>query len=441
MSSTRSEPLLGGDAATAAGALARVVDTVREMSRQNDPNEMAQAYAARMRQLMPTDRNISLSRRELEFPQYRITRSDLYTQPIDPWKQRKNLPVLQGGLLADLLYADEPRIIDDLRLDPADPAREHLDGFRSLLAIPHYDQGIGLNMVIHLRRESGAFDHAHLPQLVLMSNLFGRATHSLVLARELGSVNEHLREQYSEVSQLSDTILDQALKLKRHTSVLEDKVQERTAQLHEANLDALYMLAVASEAKDEDTGEHVRRIQTYSKLLAREMGAGPHEAEDIGYAAILHDVGKMHVPDQILKKPGPLTTDERKVMERHTELGQHILRDTPFFSLARQVARSHHENWDGSGYPDGLRGEETPTAVRIVHLADVFDALVSPRVYKPAWRVKDAVAEIERLERKMFDPAVVEAFRRLVKDGALPTHRKSSPAADEPPTPVEPSVA
>lgn len=225
---------------------------------------------------------------------------------------------------------------------------------------------------------------------------------------------ERYRDLFTEVSRLSDTILEQAMGLKDTNRLLEEKVRERTAELHEANMDAIYMLALAGETKDLDTGAHVRRIETYARLLAQEIGLPADHAERIGYSAILHDVGKMLVPDAILKKPASLDSDERRRMEEHTLAGERILANKPFFEIARQIARSHHENWDGSGYPDGLRGEQTPLPARIVHLVDVFDALVSQRVYKPSWSLEEALAELSRGEGTLFEPGLLNAFRRVV---------------------------
>jgi putative nucleotidyltransferase with HDIG domain len=228
-----------------------------------------------------------------------------------------------------------------------------------------------------------------------------------------------LKEQYEIITNLSNTILEQAVDLKGYSQKLEQRVAERTAALHAANLDAIYMLAVASEAKDQDTGRHVRRIREYAKLLALEMGLDEAESEQIGYSAVLHDVGKMHVPDHILKKPGALTPAERIEMQQHTLIGERILSDEPFFARARRIARSHHENWDGSGYPDATAGAEVPIEARIVHLADVFDALTSPRVYKHAWSAKDAEGVIRESRGLMFDPEVVDAFVSLYARGAM----------------------
>lgn len=225
------------------------------------------------------------------------------------------------------------------------------------------------------------------------------------------------QEEYEVISRLSDTVLAQALELKRYNQKLEDKVRERTRELHEANMEAIYMLAIASEAKDVDTGAHVRRIEHYTKLLARQLGLPEHVAEEYGYSAILHDVGKMVVPDHILKKPGPLDMAEREAMQLHCIAGERILSQKPFFASARQIARSHHENWDGSGYPDGLIGESIPLSARIVHLADIYDALTSERVYKASWTPQMATETIYKAGGSLFDPNVVTAFRTLSESG------------------------
>ena len=227
------------------------------------------------------------------------------------------------------------------------------------------------------------------------------------------------KEAYEHVANLSDTILEQALELKQHSQVLERRVRQRTADLLEANMEAIRMLAVASEARDSDTGSHVQRIQYFAQSVAEEFGIDEPEAERIGYSAVPHDVGKIHVPDYILKKPGPLTTEERSIMQSHAPTGETILSYQPFFAMARQIARSHHENWDGSGYPDGLAGEAIPLPARIVHLVDVFDALTSDRVYKSAWST-DAAAETIRAESgKHFDPDLVGAFDALYRSGRI----------------------
>lgn len=418
--------------------LSAIVEIVRGMSLGTDPQEMVREYGARIRPFIGADRTISLSRRGLNSPAFRITRSDLWTEEINPWTQKNRLPLLEGGLLARLIYGDQPALIPDFQADPADPAYEHLAGHRCLIAIPHYDGGLALNMVVHLHREPAGFLPEHLPELVLLGNLFGRATRGLVLAADLQRANGRLHDQYRIITELNDAVLEQAIELKHNNRTLENRVKQRTADLEEANLDAVYMLAVASEAKDEDTGQHVRRIQRYSHLLATELGMAAEEAETLGHAALLHDVGKMHIPDEILKKPAPLTPSERRLMEAHTVRGEQMLSSRAFFTPARRIARSHHENWDGSGYPDGLAGESIPLDARIVRLVDVYDALTSRRPYKPAWPVAKAVAEIRGARGRLFDPVCVDAFERLLNAHGTPfsAAASGSPEASLPAPPV-----
>jgi putative two-component system response regulator len=227
---------------------------------------------------------------------------------------------------------------------------------------------------------------------------------------------EQSREQYQLVLEMSDTLLQQALELKRYSQTLEDRVKQRTAELHDAHMDAIYMLAIASEAKDTDTGAHVRRVQKQSFELAKKMGFSSSEAESIGYSSILHDVGKIHVPDDILTKPGPLDERERARMQLHTLAGERILSASSFFERARKIARAHHENWDGSGYPDGLNRTAIPIEARIVHLVDVYDALTHERVYKPAWTQPQAMEVVQEGRGVMFDPEVVDAFELAVRE-------------------------
>lgn len=230
-------------------------------------------------------------------------------------------------------------------------------------------------------------------------------------------IEERSRAHFREVAKLSDTVIEQAIKLKEYSGSLETKVAERTKELHDANMDAIYMLAVAAEAKDVDTGQHVLRVQQYSEAIARELGLPESQAEQIGYSSILHDVGKIHIPDHILKKPAPLTEAERLIMETHTTTGERILSEKRFFDVARQIARSHHENWDGSGYPDGRKHEEIPIPARIVHIADVFDALTHKRVYKDDWTMHETIRFLHEQDGQYFDPTALAAFLKLVNDG------------------------
>lgn len=187
--------------------LALIVETMKEMSRQTDPQEMSRSYGRRMRSLRPTDRLVTLSRRDLRFPLYRVTRCSEWKEEINPWKQRDRLPLHQGGLLAELLYGDEPRLFADVQVDGDDPAAEYLDGMRSMLAIPMYDQGVALNMVLLMRREADSFRPEEFPEIVWLSNLFGRATHNLVLSEQLKAAYEAVDYEMRVVADIQRSLL------------------------------------------------------------------------------------------------------------------------------------------------------------------------------------------------------------------------------------------
>ena len=198
--------------------------------------------------------------------------------------------------------------------------------------------------------------------------------------------------------------------LKKNNVDLEARVRRRTRQLQEAVHEGVMMLAKAAEAKDDDTGEHVLRIRELTEKICCSLGLDARQTGRIGLSSILHDVGKIHIPDRILQKPGKLTPAEFEIMKTHTLAGERILGQTDFYQTAREIARSHHERWDGSGYPDGLSGASVPLAARIVSVADVYDALTSERPYKTAWPHRRALEEMARLKGKFFDPEILEAF-------------------------------
>ncbi len=196
-------------------------------------------------------------------------------------------------------------------------------------------------------------------------------------------------------------------------------------QLHKAHLDTIIRLSVAAEFRDDDTASHIRRISAVSTKIAQALGMPPEQVELIQYASPMHDVGKIGVPDAILCKPGKLTPEERKIVQTHATIGAKILGEptNDLIAMARDVAVSHHERWDGGGYPDGLSGCDIPFAGRIVGLADVFDALVSERCYKPAYSVESALGIIRSEGGKHFDPNVTEAFFNSLDEILLPYER------------------
>ena len=201
--------------------------------------------------------------------------------------------------------------------------------------------------------------------------------------------------------------------------VMRNKLKVSCKELKDANIEAILMLARACEARDEDTGNHVMRISYYSTALAKELGLEDSFIKALGVASILYDVGKIHIPDCILRKQGSLTDEERKEMKTHSLYGSKIFGDSEFFRLAKEIARWHHENWDGTGFPDRLKGEAIPICARIVRLADTYDALVSKRPYKQPWTDRKAYDEIVNRSGTYFDPQVVEAFKRLFEKGMI----------------------
>jgi len=199
---------------------------------------------------------------------------------------------------------------------------------------------------------------------------------------------------------------------------LEAEVARRTEQLRETQLEIVSRLGRAVESRDVETAVHVDRMSALSHRLALAIGMPGPEAETLRHAAALHDVGKVGIPDRVLLKPGGFEARERRLMERHTVIGADILAgsSSPLIALAAKIARSHHERWDGSGYPDGLRGEEIPLAARVCAVCDVFDALRSARPYKPAWSLEETLAKLEAERGRHFDPRLVDAFLAMVPE-------------------------
>jgi len=194
---------------------------------------------------------------------------------------------------------------------------------------------------------------------------------------------------------------------------LEQLVRERTKELEQSQVEILERLALAGERRDDDT----RRVSELSSSIGREMGLPDRVVDLLRLTSRLHDLGKIGVPDSILLKPGRLTPEEFAEVKKHCHTGAKILSDgrTPLLQMAERIAQSHHERFDGAGYPEGLEGESIPIEARIVSVADVFDALTHVRPYKPAWDVESAIAEIRSQSGKQFDPNVVSAFEKVVK--------------------------
>jgi putative two-component system response regulator len=189
-------------------------------------------------------------------------------------------------------------------------------------------------------------------------------------------------------------------------------VQERTAELNESRLEILSRLGRAAEFKDNETGNHVLRMSHYAHLIGAHYGLGEESLKILFDTAPMHDVGKLGIPDSILRKPGKLTPAEWEIMKQHPDIGADIIgeHDDDLLGTARVIALTHHEKWDGSGYPRGLAGEAIPLFGRIVALADVFDALLSERPYKAAFSLEETMCYIHDQVGKHFDPALIPAL-------------------------------
>jgi CHASE2 domain-containing sensor protein len=220
----------------------------------------------------------------------------------------------------------------------------------------------------------------------------------------------------------------------RDNELLEARVRERTEELWETQLEIVRRLGAAVEWRDAETGLHIDRIGYLCERLGREVGMSAADAELLRHASALHDVGKVGIPDEILNKPGQLDPDEWATIKTHATIGASILAGSrsELMQLAETIAASHHERWDGGGYPRGLRGDEIPLAGRICAVCDVFDALLSDRPYKDPWAVDDVIAELQRVRGTQFDPALVDAFvpiaralhsERPAQEDALPDTR------------------
>jgi putative two-component system response regulator len=201
-------------------------------------------------------------------------------------------------------------------------------------------------------------------------------------------------------------------KLASRALLLADEVEKATAEIAAREHETLLCLGRAAEHRDPETHEHIMRMSNYSRLIARKLGLSHDECELLLRASPLHDIGKIGTPDHILLKPGKLTVEEFEIMKQHTVIGQRILAtsSSPILRAGADIAIAHHEKWDGSGYPGGLKGEAIPLFGRIVAVADVFDALTSERPYKKAWDLDRATSLIRESSGQHFDPTVVEAF-------------------------------
>jgi putative two-component system response regulator len=227
-------------------------------------------------------------------------------------------------------------------------------------------------------------------------------------AQDLAEVYNSEKEKRKELQISEQQLVKYADDLNK--TILELKATHK--ELQGAYLDTIYRLVLAAEYKDEDTGDHIKRMSRYCALIAEKLGLPAKEVQNILYAAPMHDVGKIGIPDSILLKPSKLTDEEFEIIKTHSTIGGKILTNSKSETLmvAEQIALSHHEKWNGKGYPQGLTGDNIPLVGRIVGLVDVFDALTSKRPYKDPFPVEVAIDIIKKDRGEHFDPAIVDVF-------------------------------
>ncbi|WP_258171046.1 HD-GYP domain-containing protein [Paenibacillus sp. R14(2021)] len=279
----------------------------------------------------------------------------------------------------------------------------------------------GLEALKLIREQMG--EEQYLPVLMLTADITPEAKQHGLQA----GVNDFLTKPYdrTEVVLRMNNLLRTRhlhLQLQQHNNMLEARVRERTEELEQAKLEILQLLGRAAEYRDDMTGQHTQRVGKLSGLIAARLGFSDHRIQLIEMAAPLHDIGKIGISDEILLKPGRFEPEEFEYMKTHTKIGASILEGSAFavLKLAGIIAESHHEKWDGSGYPRGLKAEEIPIEARIVALADFFDALTHERPYKKAWSPDEAISEVQRQRGIHFDPKLVDVMLQLFHLNEIP---------------------
>ncbi len=284
------------------------------------------------------------------------------------------------------------------------------------LRMPHID---GLSLLKQLR--SRIPENAYLPFVIVTADLSQRTRQAALSlgAKDFLTKPINPSEAVLRIYNLLETRF-LYLELQESNRVLEERVQERTRQLELAQAEMLRHLALAGDFRDDLTGLHAQRVGLLASLLAEATGASKEEVQLIRGSAPLHDLGKIGIPDHILLKTGDLTPEEFQIVKSHTAIGGKILSGSsfPLLKMAEQIARYHHERWDGSGYLS-MKGDIIPLAARVTSVADTFDVLTHDRPYKAAHSLEEALAEIQKERERQFDPAVVDALMKLASSQDL----------------------
>jgi putative two-component system response regulator len=268
--------------------------------------------------------------------------------------------------------------------------------------------GTGIDLLRHVLKSN-----PDLPVLMLTGN---RDTESAISALTAGAFGYLLKptRQDELLAQVNHGLELGRLRIerRRYTEALEQRVREQTVEIREAHEETIHRLVHAAACRDVETGAHIVRTGVFSEILARAAGWPAAEVERIRMAAPMHDIGKIGVPDSILRKPGALTPDEFEIMKQHTVLGARMLAgsNSSILTMAREIALSHHERWDGSGYPSGLSGYDINEAARILSIVDVYDALTSDRPYRKAIKEDEVLKMMSAEQGRHFDPVLLTTF-------------------------------
>lgn len=318
--------------------------------------------------------------------------------------------------LVSTVFADDP-LITIITANSGEEALEILQSITpDVIVLDIRMQGISGIEVLKILKTDSAI--SHIPVIILSGNE-NEKRHALKLG-----ANDFVSKPF-DAEELKLRVMN-ALHVKKYqdlirnlNEILQSEVRKKTKQLqealelaNEAEYEIVLKFGMIAEFKDEETGNHIRRMSLFCKLLAEIAGLSEEEQRIISLASPLHDVGKIGIPDHILKKPGKLTPEEFEIIKLHTVIGAKILTSDPRFTVlkaGRIIAEQHHEKWDGSGYPKGLKGEEIHIYARVVSICDVFDALTSDRVYRPAFPINKAL-DIMKKEQNSFDPRLFELF-------------------------------
>lgn len=282
------------------------------------------------------------------------------------------------------------------------------------IRMPYMD---GLEVMAALKEVVGPHDYLPILVLTAQTDMETRQNALSMGARDFLTKPFQPWEVFQRIHNMLETRVFY-LSQRSRANVLADEVFKRTQEIRATQLEVVRRLGRAGEYRDNETGAHVVRMSKSCKLLALKAGLGRDFAELILQASPMHDVGKIGIPDNILLKPGRLTPEERAIIERHVEIGVDIIGefDSPMLEMARRIAASHHEKWDGSGYPKGQAGDDIPLEGRIAAICDVFDALTSERPYKEAWPIEKAVSFIEENSGSHFDPTLAKLFVEIIPD-------------------------